>query len=86
MAAEKKWAIKQREFEFALNLLKRNRPIDEIMEDTGLTREEIENLRTNLWDYKGIAGERGVTESASTLGFRDKTGGIWRRRISIIGI
>ncbi|MCL2147523.1 MAG: hypothetical protein FWH52_06920 [Synergistaceae bacterium] len=29
----------------AKNLLKRNRPIDEIIEDTGLTREEIDNLR-----------------------------------------
>ena len=28
----------------AKNLLKRNRPIDEILEDTGLTREEIESL------------------------------------------
>ena len=31
--------------EIARKLLKRNRPIDEIMEDTGLTYEEIENLR-----------------------------------------
>ena len=28
----------------ARNLLRRNRPVDEIMEDTGLTREEVENL------------------------------------------
>ena len=28
----------------AKNLLKRNRPIEEIMEDTGLTRKEIEKL------------------------------------------
>ena len=28
----------------ASNLLKRNRPLSEILEDTGLTREEIENL------------------------------------------
>jgi predicted transposase/invertase (TIGR01784 family) len=28
----------------ASNMLKRNRPIDEIIEDTGLTREEVENL------------------------------------------
>jgi len=27
------------------NMLKRNRPISEIMEDTGLTRTEIEALR-----------------------------------------
>ena len=30
--------------EFAQKLLKRNRPIDEIVEDTGLSREEVENL------------------------------------------
>ena len=29
----------------ARNMMKRNRPIDEIIEDTGLTREEVENLR-----------------------------------------
>ena len=43
-AAEKKWAIKQAKFEIAKNLLNRNRPIEEIMEDTGLTHEEIKNL------------------------------------------
>ena len=31
--------------EIARKLLKRNRPVDEIVEDTGLTREEVENLR-----------------------------------------
>jgi predicted transposase/invertase (TIGR01784 family) len=31
---------------FVEKLLKRNRPVDEIMEDTGLTREQIERLRT----------------------------------------
>lgn len=31
--------------EFAKKLLKRKRPIDEIVEDTGLTREEIKNLQ-----------------------------------------
>ena len=30
--------------EIARNMMKRNRPIDEIIEDTGLTREEVENL------------------------------------------
>ena len=30
---------------FARKLLTRNRPIEEIMEDTGLTYEEIEDLR-----------------------------------------
>jgi len=29
----------------ARNMIKRSRPIDEIIEDTGLTREEVENLR-----------------------------------------
>jgi predicted transposase/invertase (TIGR01784 family) len=31
-------------FAIARNMFKRNRPIDEIIEDTGLTREEVENL------------------------------------------
>ena len=35
----------ERSIEIARKLLKRNRPIDEIVEDTGLTREEVENLR-----------------------------------------
>ena len=35
----------ERNIEIARKLLKRNRPIDEIVEDTGLTREEIENLK-----------------------------------------
>ena len=29
----------------AQNMIKRNRPIEDIIEDTGLTREEVENLR-----------------------------------------
>ncbi len=29
----------------AAKMLKRNRPIDEIIEDTGLTRDEVEGLR-----------------------------------------
>jgi predicted transposase/invertase (TIGR01784 family) len=35
--AEEKLAIAQ-------NMMKRNRPIEDIIEDTGLTREEVENL------------------------------------------
>ena len=31
--------------EIAQKLLKRNRPVDEIVEDTGLTYEEVEDLR-----------------------------------------
>ena len=34
--------------EIARKLLKRNRPTDEIIEDTALTREEVENLRASL--------------------------------------
>jgi len=34
----------RRAFAIACNMLKRNRPIDEIIEDTGLTRKEVENL------------------------------------------
>ena len=40
--------IAERNIEIARKLLKRNRPIDEIVEDTGLTREEIENLKESL--------------------------------------
>ena len=29
----------------ARNMMKRNRPIEEIIEDTGLSREEVESLR-----------------------------------------
>ena len=32
----------------AKKLLKRNRPIDEIVEDTGLTYDEVESLRINI--------------------------------------
>ena len=45
ISALKRWAVKQAHFEVARKLLSRNRPIDEIIEDTGLTREEVENLR-----------------------------------------
>jgi hypothetical protein len=44
-AMHERWAIKQREFEIARKLLKRNRPIEEIIEDTELTLEEIESLK-----------------------------------------
>ena len=36
---------RKKAFEFAKKLIARNRPIDEIIEDTGLSREEIENLK-----------------------------------------
>jgi predicted transposase/invertase (TIGR01784 family) len=35
----------ERNIEIARNLIRRNRPIDEIVEDTGLTHEEVENLK-----------------------------------------
>ena len=37
-------AVKTAKTEFAQKLLKRNRPIEEIIEDTGLSRDEIEAL------------------------------------------
>jgi len=36
--------VRERTIEIAGNMLRRNRPIDEIIEDTGLNREEVENL------------------------------------------
>ena len=33
----------------AQNMLKRSRPIDEITEDTGLTRKEVERLRNTFF-------------------------------------
>ena len=38
-------AGRQKAVGIAKNLLRRNGPIDEIMEDTGLTRGGVENLR-----------------------------------------
>lgn len=38
-------ARKERDIEIAKKLLNRNRPVDEIVEDTGLTYEEVEDLR-----------------------------------------
>ena len=43
--AQKRWAVKQREFEFAKSLLEMDMPIDKIIKATGLTREEVESLR-----------------------------------------
>ncbi|TAF76359.1 MAG: Rpn family recombination-promoting nuclease/putative transposase [Bacteroidetes bacterium] len=40
-----KKAVSERDLEFAIKLLKRGRPILEIAEDTGLTIEQIENLK-----------------------------------------
>ena len=36
---------KAKAMEIARNMLKRNRPIDEVIEDTGLTFEEVEELK-----------------------------------------
>jgi hypothetical protein len=38
-------AKKEKSQEIARNLIKRNRPIDENIDDTGLTRAEVESLR-----------------------------------------
>jgi len=49
-AAKRVWGEEEREDErikFAQRLLRRNRPVDEIMEDTGLPRSIIETLRNN---------------------------------------
>ena len=35
---------KRKSLDIARNMMKRNRPIDEIIEDTGLSREEVEKL------------------------------------------
>ena len=44
-SVREKWAKKEQAIEIAKKLLKRKRPIEEIIEDTGLTRKEIENLK-----------------------------------------
>jgi hypothetical protein len=46
LESQKKWAMKQMQIDIAKKLLERGRPIDEIMEDTGLTSEEVESLRS----------------------------------------
>lgn len=38
-------ALQEQAYSFARKMLKRKRPIDEIMEDTGLTHTEIKELR-----------------------------------------
>ena len=45
--AKRVWRDEQME-EVAIKLLRRNRPIEEIVEDTGLTREEVERLLTTI--------------------------------------
>lgn len=44
----KQEGISERNIEIAQTLLRRGRPIDEIVEDTGLTYQEVEHLRTNV--------------------------------------
>jgi predicted transposase/invertase (TIGR01784 family) len=46
IAAEKRWALKQQQFEIARNMIINNEPDDKIVLYTNLTQEEIENLRT----------------------------------------
>ena len=45
---EKAEGIAERNIEIAQKLLRRGRPIDEIVEDTGLTYQEVERLRKDL--------------------------------------
>ena len=44
---ERHKAEREKAIEIAVRMLKRNRPINEIVEDTGLTHEEVEGLKTN---------------------------------------
>jgi predicted transposase/invertase (TIGR01784 family) len=44
MATSEDRGSRERALAIARNMMKRNRPIDEIIEDTGLTRKEVENL------------------------------------------
>ena len=47
ISSQKKWAFMQAQFKIAKNMLRRNRSINKIVEDTGLTLEEVENLLAN---------------------------------------
>lgn len=49
-------ARKERDIEIAKKLLKRDRPIEEIVEDTGLTYEEVEDLRMKICAYLNRTG------------------------------
>ena len=44
MATSEDRGSRERALAIARNMMKRNRPIDEIIEDTGLTRKEVEKL------------------------------------------
>ena len=44
--AQKRWAIKQRDFEIAKNLLSDGDSVEKIIKITGLTLEEVESLRS----------------------------------------
>ena len=48
IAARERWAAKQKQFEIAQNLLNVGDSLDKIITVTGLTHEEIENLRADL--------------------------------------
>jgi predicted transposase/invertase (TIGR01784 family) len=48
MAAREKWAAKQRDFEIARNAWQMNMSIGDIVKLTGLTSDEVENLRPAL--------------------------------------
>jgi predicted transposase/invertase (TIGR01784 family) len=46
--SQKKWAVKQREFEIAKNMIIDGKTYEEIAKYTGLTHDEIESLRNEL--------------------------------------
>ena len=46
IASQKRWAVKQREFDIAKNLLAMKMTVDQIVTATGLPRAEVESLRS----------------------------------------
>ena len=46
MAAREKWAVKKSKFEIAGSMLAAGEPIEKVTSYTGLTQDEVENLRT----------------------------------------
>ena len=44
MVSQQKWAIKQKQLEIAKNLFARNMTIEDIIEITGLSQDEVESI------------------------------------------
>ena len=49
MATAEDRGAKRKALTIANNMLRRNRPIEEIVEDTDLTHDEVESLRKQVW-------------------------------------